>query len=120
MAKDSPPAAATSTVVYNKQPQPSHAYHVNGDYTNGEAISNGHTSPAKSGSLDLTVLGLNSGTCMDGIDCALVRYKQSSPEAPLHMQLLHVRLIPAQTEDKTNKNISTTSLRSQIGSRLLF
>lgn len=71
---------------------PDGAYQANGSHTNGNAMANAHP---KSGGLDLTVLGLNSGTCMDGIDCALVRYRQSSPEAPLHMQLLHVRSLPA-------------------------
>ena len=42
--------------------------------------------------LDYTILGMNSGTAMDGIDCALVRYRQESPESPLHMELLKVGL----------------------------
>ena len=41
--------------------------------------------------LDYTILGMNSGTAMDGIDCALVRYRQESPESPLHIELLKVR-----------------------------
>lgn len=62
--------------------------------------TNGHTSngsgsriiPA-SGKIDLKVLGMNSGTAMDGIDCALVHYTQESPEAPLHMKLLQVSVV---------------------------
>lgn len=42
------------------------------------------------GTLDLKVLGMNSGTAMDGIDCALVHYRQESPTSPLHMRILKV------------------------------
>ena len=48
---------------------------------------------ALDGSLDIRILGMNSGTAMDGIDCALVHYRQSAPKAPLHMNLLKVSLL---------------------------
>ncbi|RMY64559.1 hypothetical protein D0862_15319, partial [Hortaea werneckii] len=44
--------------------------------------------------LDFTILGMNSGTAMDGIDCALVRYRQESPESVLRMELLKYDEMP--------------------------
>lgn len=62
--------------------------------TNGTTNGvNGLCQSRANGSLDITVLGMNSGTAMDGIDCALVRYRQSSPKAALHMEILQVKYI---------------------------
>lgn len=54
---------------------------------NGSAHVNSSRCCVADGTLDITVMGMNSGTAMDGIDCALVRYRQDSPEAPLHMEI---------------------------------
>ncbi|KAJ9494443.1 hypothetical protein LTR99_010792 [Exophiala xenobiotica] len=50
--------------------------------------------------LQLRVLGLNSGTCMDAIDISLVEFRQESPEAPLYMIPLKYDELPLNDKDK--------------------
>ncbi|ANB14734.1 hypothetical protein AWJ20_2341 [Sugiyamaella lignohabitans] len=38
--------------------------------------------------LNLSVIGLNSGTSMDSVDIVLCRFKQDDPASPLHLQLV--------------------------------
>jgi hypothetical protein len=47
-------------------------------------------SPRLTSALDLKVLGVNSEALTGRVNCALVHYRQESPTAPLHMELLHV------------------------------
>lgn len=44
--------------------------------------------------MDMVVLGLNSGTAEDGMDCAICRFKQQSPSSPLELKILQYDELP--------------------------
>ncbi|TAQ88453.1 hypothetical protein B7494_g3226 [Chlorociboria aeruginascens] len=57
---------------------------------NGESSTSPRSSPVSTNQpgLDLSILGLTSGTAMDDIDFALCRFTQETPEAPLCLDIV--------------------------------
>ena len=55
---------------------------------NGTTDGSGATKPYR-----IRVMGMNSGTSMDAVDCALCEFYQESPESQMTMKLIAVRLL---------------------------
>lgn len=55
-----------------------------------DASSTTSTESSHDGGLDLLVLGFTTSTAMDEIDFALCRFTQSTPDAPLFLDLIKV------------------------------
>ncbi|KAJ8109884.1 hypothetical protein OPT61_g7131 [Boeremia exigua] len=78
-------------------------------------------------SLDLLVLGMCTGTGLGYLDCALVRFSQTSPSTPLREQLQQFDRIPVPVSIKTpivdsfrndRRNSESTTQPNQLLSRL--
>jgi hypothetical protein len=72
----------------------------------------------KENRLDVTVLGLCSEAALDVVSCALLRYRQSSPNEPLRMSMLKVCALTAHCElrsYRTDNNASTKKPTSLSG-----